>query len=71
MIGFDERADCPKCGHDDITVHYCRGRESQRTTYELCWKEGIEDEHLHRKCCRCHYEWLEKCIELCGPVKGK
>jgi hypothetical protein len=48
---------CPKCNHDDITLMYCEGARPA----QLCWPYH-HDEHHHRHCTRCHYEWLEAVI---------
>ena len=55
---YDFLAKCPKCGHKDVHTGYCAsGRPAM-----ICWLI-VDDEHLHRYCQRCHYEWLEACLD--------
>jgi len=57
-ITFNPEAKCPKCGGDDIGVFYHGG-----WCYGFaCWLK-IDEEHLCRRCCRCQYTWVERCID--------
>ncbi len=58
---FNPEARCPKCGHDTVKTRYCRGGPDSDYR-DLCWDKGLNREHLHRNCERCHYEWEEACI---------
>ena len=52
---YDPRAECPKCGSDDVgTIHRSYARPQDKG-----WPELSEDEHLLRVCRRCQYEWQE------------
>jgi len=55
---YDPNAKCPKCGHDEVRTYYCKTGQP----LDSCWLK-IEHEHLHRACQRCHYKWLEACLE--------
>ncbi len=61
MIDFNPEGKCPKCEHKELKTFYCVGSQ-------FSWRCGLETEgeHLHRKCQRCHYEWLEKCTNRLG-----
>ena len=52
---FDPEATCPKCGYDKVLTHFC----PDAAPAELCWPY-IDEEHMHRECDRCQFEWLEK-----------
>lgn len=49
---FDVLAHCPACDHDEVDVRHCHGRTM---TCEL----GAPRNHLHRKCKRCGWSWIE------------
>ena len=58
---FNEKANCPKCGYDDINTWYCKYGKP----LDDCWHKDFDysKEHIHRACKRCHYEWFEKVKE--------
>lgn len=50
---------CPMCAHRDVTVEYCgRVLETSRRKAS-CRGNETGNDHLHRVCRRCGYEWLE------------
>ena len=57
---YDQEGVCPKCGHGAIDVWFCAGgRPGKR-----CWDDFTDtQEHLHRQCRGCHYEWQEACLD--------
>lgn len=59
---------CPKCGHDDVRIFYVEaGYSVFRHDHKMCRDvipdrtdidgNGVLDEHFHRTCQRCHYQW--------------
>jgi len=52
---------CPKCGCGETTVWYCDGKRLNPEA--LCFKRARGDEHMHRFCANCDYEWLEPCLD--------
>ena len=55
---------CEKCGETDINTYYCEG--SERSFFNSkCrdYRNRIKEEHLHRRCKNCNFEWLEACFE--------
>ena len=60
MKRFNENAACPKCGNVDVGAVHCNDQYpySFQKCYELEPRGNIR-EHIHRRCSRCHYEWLE------------
>ena len=52
---------CPKCENREVSTTYCSGRNVD--FFQLCsqWKLDVRIEHLHRRCQRCRYDWLERC----------
>ena len=62
MEQFNSKATCPKCGIKDIGSSYCMGNANNiRCYYDI-------NEHIHRICVRCQYQWVEKCLD--DPSKG-
>jgi hypothetical protein len=56
---FTGAAQCPMCAHRDVAVDYCgRVLETSRRKAS-CRGNEVVDNHLHRICRRCGYEWLE------------
>lgn len=53
MTPFTVRPPCPKCGCMKVTFKFCTGKN---VNCHLLTEIG----HLHRKCERCSYEWLQK-----------
>jgi len=50
---------CKKCGSIDIAVFY-----------HSCWgdcdygdKHKRQEEHLHKNCRKCGYDWVEDCLD--------
>lgn len=63
---YDADACCPKCWHDEVGTFY-RGdshdygcREHRRGSFSTDECEVCHDEHFHRTCRRCHFEWREE-----------
>jgi hypothetical protein len=57
MKAFDEAAECPRCGHDEVAVHFTADNHH-------CYSERPphpKSEHLHRRCERCGCTWVEAC----------
>lgn len=52
---FDPKAKCEKCGNEEIATVYCGHPLPGNTDLEM-------KEHFHRKCKRCEFSWVEKCI---------
>ena len=59
---YDETALCPKCGNEDVRVSYCERPRPARACWPSIEADDKDGEHFHRKCSRCHYEWLELCL---------
>ena len=58
MEAFNLNQKCPKCGGDDICTRYHPTVYfSYACSYRDCSHEG--DEHLHRYCRRCAYDWCQ------------
>ena len=64
---FTEDPVCSKCGWTNITTAYAAGR---CLTYDLlpCHKLERFQEHMHRRCLRCGYEWIENVLRRIGTV---
>jgi predicted RNA-binding Zn-ribbon protein involved in translation (DUF1610 family) len=60
MKAFDEKATCPKCGSIEVYVVFCSGKQWWLDDTAWFCPDG---EHLHRRCARCRYSWLEACID--------
>ena len=59
MKAFDEKATCPKCSHASVSITHQR-----RYLVGIChYGDCSADEHLHRRCQRCGYQWAEACID--------
>jgi hypothetical protein len=52
---------CSKCGYEDISTQYVE--PDRPYAYGCRFHKTTNDEHLHRYCRRCGYEWAEACIE--------
>lgn len=65
---------CPKCEWPNVSTRYC---EYPVPSQAVCWEQRVElgtifdgihghtqygREHLHRRCGRCGYEWLEEVL---------
>jgi hypothetical protein len=70
---LDLTAKCPKCGHDDVTVRWHDagyiGRTKACEFYTATRKFGDDLNHMHRRCERCHYEWIEACADASQPTQ--
>lgn len=62
MEKYNPNAECIKCGGNLIDVYYCNSHTPNR--YAKCYK--IETDHLHRRCGKCTYEWIEECLGIKG-----
>lgn len=53
---YNPELNCPKCAHGDVSTSYC----VEERPGKVCWCSGVrKNDHLHRRCRRCSYEWLE------------
>jgi hypothetical protein len=54
---YSELSTCPKCQSwmGRVEVKYCNSI--------MCQFTEVYGEHMHRKCERCGYSWLEGCVE--------
>lgn len=62
MEEFAPNRSCPKCAYEKVRVWYCEKEQPAL----ICWcalDEMDDDEHFHRTCERCFYEWLEKTLQ--------
>lgn len=50
---------CHKCGCRDTNTFYCKGGSY---TWECSFR--VSDEHLHRQCRCCKFEWIDKVLEV-------
>lgn len=49
---------CPKCGSNDVRVGYVSGRLNFCSIDSECYRTRRQtEEHFHRTCQRCHYQW--------------
>jgi len=57
MQPFNPDAKCAKCGSDNIHSIFC----VDPRYYSSCrkWPNEVREEHIHRNCKTCRYEWLE------------
>lgn len=55
---FNRAAVCPKCRHDGVTTRYCAGGD-----FSWHCEVRMPGEHLHRRCSRCHYLWVQRCLD--------
>ncbi len=65
LPGYGPQNGCPKCGsqRETVSTRYCVGGVGDNR--KLCY--GREEEHFHRGCPRCGYEWLEAVFEKEQP----
>jgi hypothetical protein len=68
MNKFNPKAKCSKCGHTKIRTWYCNNILYGSICYDSEFYYN-KKEHLHRGCERCHFEWLELCLD--NTMKGK
>jgi hypothetical protein len=57
---FSDRPECPKCLCTDIGTSYC---EAPKYHWQKCATLVGLKEHLHRKCRRCSFAWVEACAQ--------
>ena len=49
---------CLKCGHDEVGLVWISGTINVCGVNSLCWETRRQsEEHFHRTCQRCHYQW--------------
>lgn len=59
---YNEDSLCPKCGHDKATTVY-----QEEVSYRVfACNNRTQNEHLHRRCTRCHYSWCEDIVRPSG-----
>jgi ribosomal protein S27AE len=56
---YDPGASCPKCGGLFVATRYCDSHEAWAQRVLGCPPKG---EHLHRRCERCGYSYVEATI---------
>lgn len=63
MLAYSKPRKCTKCGQSGASTEFC----NEPKWGKVCWqpsKDGhIPEEHLHRVCLNCGFEWLEKTVE--------
>lgn len=57
---FDASRKCVKCGHDDISAQF---EEASEYGHYPC---HVTCEHIHRRCRRCGYAWIELPLDAQG-----
>ncbi len=57
MKPFNAKATCSKCGAEPVAIHAGFHSRADISSHAICYH--TEQEHIHRSCGRCHYEWLE------------
>ncbi|MBU6429783.1 MAG: hypothetical protein KGR26_12280 [Cyanobacteria bacterium REEB65] len=55
---FDVARRCPKCGFNAIAALFC-GPGNRK-----CMSDQLPDEHFHRVCGLCTYQWPEACPDF-------
>ena len=65
------RITCPKCGDVEVNTEWHRASEHPR--WETCGRARMEyggleitQEHLHRTCMYCMYEWIDDVLSAKG-----
>ncbi len=61
---YDSHGACPKCGSTNVNTHYCDGHYC--SLHQGTWPPPPE--HLDRFCQRCHYGWVERCLDDLPPL---
>lgn len=61
MTPFDPAAKCPKCGHDETSDAY--HKNGYKCPFGSVVDVGREEEHIHRTCKRCGFDWPEAVLE--------
>jgi hypothetical protein len=59
MEQFDRDRSCPKCGSETQAAfsYHDKGKHDGMTRMLMC---PVEEEHMHRTCHDCSYEWAEQ-----------
>ncbi len=54
--------DCAKCGHANVDILFCRGRQHQAHPQ---WSAAVAhtEERLHVECKKCGYIWDQKPLD--------
>jgi ribosomal protein S27AE len=58
LEAFDENSTCPKCGGRDVSMSYCTDTHAAGE-----YSSEVTTEHMHRRCNRCGYEWLQATLD--------
>lgn len=56
---FNEVTRCKKCGSVAYDLQYHDGHKDR---HKECAAAAGEHEHLHRRCTRCNYVWIERVL---------
>lgn len=64
LSAFTPDATCIKCGWYKVKVLYCPGGTDDNRVGLSCFADTAGQEHLHRQCKRCGYEWHEKTLDV-------
>lgn len=59
MKPFDAEAKCPKCGGDDLATTFHAASDLTHPMAVGRDRCDVHDEHIHRHCRRCGYDWIE------------
>lgn len=59
---FNAVSKCTKCGFDDISTQYCCKYVNSANNCDAYTEEKIIQEHIDRRCQRCHYHWRESVL---------
>jgi len=59
---YNPDAKCPKCDYLNVNSVYCEEPQVAEICYEFTYREAELQEHIHRTCQCCHYEWLEAAL---------
>lgn len=63
LPAFGTHKHCPKCGHAENTLRYCRAGDITGLAY---------GEHMLRTCMLCSYTWAERTLDQSPPdPRGK
>lgn len=55
---FNESTPCLKCGCIDYSIEYSNSSDTV-----FCARQTGTHSHLHRKCTRCGYVWIERTLD--------
>lgn len=62
MNPYDKDAFCTKCGGTEISSGYHKKSEGCSLLSDAC--SWVKPEHILRHCTNCHWEWLEKPLNI-------